>query len=59
MGNLKLVARILLLLAGLGHLLPGVLAPILSIGVGMITVQFVIGILSVVLALYLLVKQVP
>ncbi len=59
MDNLKLVARILLLLAGLGHLLPGTLAPILSIGVGMITVQFVIGILSVVLALYFLIKQVP
>ena len=57
--NLKLIARLVLLIAGLGHLLPGVLAPILAIGVGMITVQFVIGILAVVLALYLLIKNVP
>lgn len=59
MNSLKLVARLLLLIAGLGHLIPGVLAPILSLGVGMVTVQFVVGLLSVVLALYFLVKQVP
>ncbi len=57
--NLKLIARLVLLIAGLGHLVPGALAPILGIGVGMITVQFVIGVLAVVLALYLLIKQVP
>lgn len=59
MGNLKLAARLLLLIGGLGHLIPGILAPVLSIGVGMITVQFVVGLLSVLLALYFLVKQVP
>ena len=59
MGNLKLFARLLLLVAGLGHLIPGVLAPILTIGVGLITVQFVVGALSVILALYLIVTKTP
>lgn len=59
MSNLKLAARLLLLIGGLGHLIPGILAPVLSLGVGMITVQFVVGLLSVLLALYFLVKQVP
>lgn len=59
MGNLKLAARLLLLIGGLGHLIPGILTPVLSLGVGMITVQFVVGLLSVLLALYFLVKQVP
>ena len=57
--NLKLVARLLLLVGGLGHLIPGILAPVLTMGVGMITIQFVVGLLSVLLALYFLVKQVP
>ncbi len=57
--SVKLVARLLLLVGGLGHLIPGILAPILTMGVGQITVQFVVGILSVVLALYLIVKKVP
>lgn len=56
---LKLFARLLLLAAGLGHLIPGILAPILSVGVGAITVQVVIGLLSVILALYLIIKKVP
>ena len=59
MGNLKLFARLLLLVAGLGHLIPGVLAPILTMGVGLITVQFVVGALSVILALYLIVTKTP
>lgn len=59
MDSLKLVARLLLLIGGLGHLIPGPLAPILSIGVGTITVQFVVGLLSVILALYFLIKKVP
>ncbi len=59
MSGLKLFARLLLLVAGLGHLIPGVLAPILTIGVGVITVQFVIGALAVILALYFIVKKVP
>lgn len=59
MFGLKLFARLLLLVAGLGHLIPGVLTPVLTIGVGLITVQFVIGALSVILALYFIVKKVP
>ena len=59
MSGLKLFARLLLLVAGLGHLIPGFLAPILTIGVGAITVQLVIGALSVILALYFIVKKVP
>lgn len=57
--DIKLFARLLLLIGGLGHVLPGLLAPILSIGVGIITVQFVVGILSVILALYFIIKKVP
>lgn len=59
MSGLKLFARLLLLIAGLGHLIPGVLAPILTMGAGPITVQFVVGALSVILALYFLIKKVP
>lgn len=59
MSSLKLVARLLLLIAGLSLLIPGILAPILNIGVGIITVQFVVGLLSVILALYFIIKQVP
>ena len=59
MEGLKLFARLLLLVAGLGHLLPGVFAPILTVGVGLVTVQFVVGVLSVVLALYFIIKKVP
>lgn len=59
MDTLKLAARLLLLIAGLGHLIPGILAPLLSLGVGIITVQFVVGALSVILALYFIVKKVP
>ena len=57
--GLKLFARLLLLVAGLGYLIPGVLAPIMALGVGQITVQLVIGALSVILALYLIIKKVP
>ena len=59
MSGLKLFARLLLLVAGLGLLISGVLAPILSIGVGRITVQLAIGALSVILALYFIIKKVP
>lgn len=57
--SIKLLARLLLLVLGLGYLLPGVTAPILTIGVGPITVQLVIGALAVVLALYFIIKKVP
>ena len=59
MEGIKLLARLLLLIGGLAHLIPGPLAPILSLGAGAITVQFVVGLLSVILALYLLIKKVP
>jgi hypothetical protein len=57
--GLKLAARLLLLVGGIGHLLPGMAAPILGIGVGQITVQMVVGVLSIAMALYLIVKKVP
>ena len=57
--GLKLFARILLLVAGLSLLIPGVLAPLLTLGVGVITVQLVIGALSVILALYLIITKTP
>lgn len=59
MSGLKLMARLLLLVGGLGHLIPGMLAPVLSMGVGPVTVQMVVGVLSVIMALYLMVKKVP
>ena len=57
--SIKLIARLLLLVAGLGYLLPGLAAPILTLGVGPITVQLAVGALSVVLALYFIIKKVP
>jgi len=57
--SIKLVARLLLLVGGLGHVVPGILAPILLIGVGPVTIQMIVGVLSVVVALYLIVKKVP
>lgn len=59
MSGLKLFARLLLLAAGLSLVIPGTLQPILSIGVGQITVQLVVGGLSVILALYFIIKNVP
>ena len=55
----KLFARILLLIAGVHLLVPGVLASVMAIGVGPITVQMVIGVLCVVMAVYFLIKKVP
>lgn len=46
---------ILLLVGGLVHTMPGVLLPIVQgAAVGFITLQLVIGVLSVVIALYIL-----
>lgn len=59
MSRLKLLARLLLLVAGLSLLIPGVLLPVLTIGLGPITVQMVIGGLAVILALYFMIKKVP
>ena len=56
---LKLFARLLLLIAGLALLVPGMLAPIMTLGVGPITLQMLIGALAVIMALYLLIKKVP
>ena len=57
--GLKLLARILLLIAGLHLLAPGVLLPVMSIALGPVTVQMLIGILCIALALYFIVKKVP
>ena len=59
MGGLKFFARIVLLVAGLALVIPNVLSPVLTIGVGMITVQWVVGVLAIVLALYFIIKKVP
>ena len=56
---LKLFARLLLLVAGLDLLVPGMLAPIMTLGAGPITLQMLIGALAVIMALYLLIKKVP
>ena len=56
----KLLARVLLVLGGVGYITPQILVtPIMSIGVGPITVRFLIGIVSVVLGLYFIIKKVP
>ncbi len=59
MSGLKLIARIVLLIAGLALVIPDILMPVLTLGVGMITVQWVIGVLAIVLALYFIIKKVP
>jgi hypothetical protein len=59
MSGLKFFARIVLLVAGLALVIPNVLSPVLTIGVGMITVQWVVGVLAIVLALYFIIKKVP
>lgn len=59
MAGLKTLARILLLVGGLGHVLPGTLSPILKIGAGPLTLQLVVGVLSVIIAVYLIIKKVP
>jgi hypothetical protein len=59
MSGLKLFARIVLLVAGLALIIPDVLAPVLTVGVGMFTVQWVVGVLAIVLALYFIIKKVP
>ncbi len=59
MSGLKLVARLVLLVDGLALVIPGVLAPILALGVGQITVQLALGAVSVILALYFIIKKVP
>lgn len=59
MSGLKLFARLVLLVLGLGYLIPGLLAPIFTIGVGIVTVDRVLGLLAVILALYFIVKKVP
>lgn len=57
--SLKLIARLVLLVDGLALVVPNVLAPILAIGVAQVTIQLVLGVLSVILALYFIIKKVP
>ncbi|MBI2167335.1 MAG: hypothetical protein HYU34_03695 [Candidatus Omnitrophica bacterium] len=57
--GLKLIARLVLLVDGLALVVPNVLAPILAIGVAQVTIQLVLGVLSVILALYFIIKKVP
>jgi len=45
----------LLFLAGLVNLFPNTLTPIFELGLGMITIQRILGLISVVLAIYLMV----
>jgi hypothetical protein len=46
-----------LLIAGLGHMMPTQLAPVLGWGMYGITLQMVVGVLSVVAALYYLLEE--
>ena len=57
--GLKLIARILLLIAGLHLVAPGILMPVMSIALGPITVQILVGLLCIALSLYFMVKKVP
>ena len=57
--GLKLIARILLLIAGLHLVAPGILMPVMSIALGPITVQILVGLLCIALPLYFMVKKVP
>ena len=57
--GLKLIARLVLLVDGLALVVPNVLAQILAIGVAQVTIQLVLGVLSVILALYFIIKKVP
>lgn len=57
--GLKLIARVILLVDGLALVIPNVLAPILSLGVAQVTIQLALGVLSVILALYFIIKKVP
>ena len=57
--GLKLIARLVLLVDGLALVVPNVLAPILAIGVAQVTIQLVLGVLSVILALYFIIKKLP
>jgi hypothetical protein len=47
----------ILLIAGLGHMMPTQLSPVLGWGMYGITMQMVVGVLSVVAALYYLLEE--
>lgn len=47
----------LLLVGGLVHLLPETLTPIVEIGFGIFTLQRLVGLLSVIIAIFLLMKK--
>ena len=60
MPGFKLLARVLLLIGGAGFIAPEILtSPLMTAGVGPITVRFLIGVMSVISALYFIVKKVP
>lgn len=53
--NLNTVVAILLITGGVVHALPGPLVPLVAqVGVGAITLQIVIGVVSVMVGMYLL-----
>lgn len=53
MKTVKYIALVLLFVGGLVHLLPGTLTPFVDFGYGVVTVQRIVGLLSVVVATYL------
>lgn len=55
MKTLKYVAPVLLLAGGLIHLLPNVLTPLAELGYGILTIQRVIGLVSVMVAIWMFV----
>jgi hypothetical protein len=56
-GKLMSFGWLLLLLGGLGHMLPEQMAPVLKWAVAGVTMQTAVGVLSVILALYYLLEE--
>ncbi len=57
MPKLVTAGWVMLLLAGLGHMMPTQLGPVLNWGVFGVSLQMVIGVASVVIALYFLLEE--
>lgn len=56
--NSTVLAAVLLIISGAVHALPQVLTPLVSsVGVGAITLQVVVGVVSVIVGLYLLLES--
>lgn len=56
-GKIATFGWLMLLLGGLGHMLPGQMAPVLNWAVWGVTLQTAVGVLSVIVALYYLLEE--